>query len=123
MRKNMENIIPAAAVVIMILVFAFLAGQKVYGQTIERVERERRDAMESTYIAEVKETLRDSGFVNSGVNLTKETNASGDWEYTLVIYNRSFDWMEETVRADLEKELADMANDELGKISLALLSR
>lgn len=123
MRKNMENIIPAAAVVIMILVFAFLAGQKVYGQTIERVERERRDAMESTYIAEVKETLRDSGFVNSGVNLTKETNASGDWEYTLVIYNRSFDWMEETVRADLEKELADMANDELGKISLALLAR
>ena len=123
MRKNIENIIPAAAVVIMILVFAFLAGQKVYGQTIERVERERRDAMESTYIAEVKETLRDSGFVNSGVNLTKETNASGDWEYTLVIYNRSFDWMEETVRADLEKELADMANDELGKISLALLSR
>lgn len=123
MRKNMENIIPAAAVVIMILVFAFLAGQKVYGQTIERVERERRDAMESTYIAEVKETLRDSGFVNSGVNLTKETNASGDWEYTLVIYNRSFDWMEEGVRADLEKELADMANDELGKISLALLSR
>ncbi|MBO5342054.1 MAG: hypothetical protein J6A73_05140 [Lachnospiraceae bacterium] len=123
MRKNMENIIPAAAVVIMILVFAFLAGQKVYGQTIERVERERRDAMESTYIAEVKETLRDSGFVNSGVNLTKETNASGDWEYTLVIYNRSFDWMEEAVRADLEKELADMANDELGKISLALLSR
>ena len=79
--------------------------------------------MESTYIAEVKETLRDSGFVNSGVNLTKETNASGDWEYTLVIYNRSFDWMEETVRADLEKELADMANDELGKISLALLAR
>ncbi|MBQ7833175.1 MAG: hypothetical protein IJ336_06330 [Lachnospiraceae bacterium] len=123
MRKNMENIIPAAAVVIMILVFAFLAGQKVYGQTIERVERERRDAMESTYIAEVKETLRDSGFVNSGVNLTKETNASGDWEYTLVIYNRSFDWMEDGVRADLEKELADMANDELGKISLALLSR
>ena len=123
MRKNMENIIPAAAVVIMILVFAFLAGQKVYGQTIERVERERRDAMESTYIAEVKETLRDSGFVNSGVNLTKETNASGDWEYTLVIYNRSFDWMEETVRADLEKELVDMANDELGKISLALLAR
>lgn len=123
MRKNMENIIPAAAVVIMILVFAFLAGQKVYGQTIERVERERRDAMESTYIAEVKETLCDSGLVNSGVNLTKETNASGDWEYTLVIYNRSFDWMEETVRADLEKELADMANDELGKISLALLAR
>ena len=123
MRKNIENIIPAAAVVIMILVFAFLAGQKVYGQTIERVERERRDAMESTYIAEVKETLRDSGFVNSGVNLTKETNASGDWEYTLVIYNRSFDWMEDGVRADLEKELADMANDELGKISLALLSR
>ena len=123
MRNNMENIIPAAAVVIMILVFAFLAGQKVYGQTIERVERERRDAMESTYIAEVKETLRDSGFVNSGVNLTKETNASGDWEYTLVIYNRSFDWMEDGVRADLEKELADMANDELGKISLALLSR
>lgn len=123
MRKNMENIIPAAVVVIMILVFAFLAGQKVYGQTIERAERERRDAMESTYIAEVKETLRDSGFVNSGVNLTKVTNASGEWEYTLIIYNRSFDWMEEDARADLEKNLADMGNDELGKISLALLTR
>lgn len=123
MRKNMENIIPAAAVVIMILVFAFLAGQKVYGQTIERAERERRDAMESSYIEEVKDILRDSGFVNSGVNLTKETNTLGDWEYTLVIYNRSFDWMEETAKADLEKELAGPGNDELGKISLILLAR
>lgn len=123
MRKNMENIIPAAAVIIMILVFALLAGQKVYGQTVEKVERERRDALESTYITEVKETLRENGFVNSGVNLTKETNAIGEWEYTLTVYNRSFDWMEKDSKTELEKELVDMGSENLGKISLALLSR
>lgn len=123
MRKHLEHIIPAAVIGLLVIVFALLVGSKVYAQNEEEARREHREAVESAYITTVKEQLRAEGFSNSGVNMTKATNESGEWEYTVTIYHRSFEWMEDNDRADLEKKLAEMGSNSLGKISLDLLTR
>ncbi len=123
MKKYMENIIPVAVIMVLVIFFAFLAGQKVYGQTVERIERQQRDAMESTYIAEVRTVLGENGFSNSGINMTKISDDKGGWEYTVTIYHHGFGWMDESDRCVLEKELESLGREELGKISLALLTR
>ena len=123
MKKYFENIIPAAVIVLLILGFAMLVGGKVHAQNAEAARREQREAMESIYISNVREQLAEKGFCNSGVNMTKETNEAGEWEYTVIIYHHSFAWMDETVKADFERELTDIGSSTLGKISLSLLAR
>ena len=123
MKKYMENIIPAAIIFLLIIVFALLVGKKVYAQNVEAAVREQKEAMESLYITSVKHELEDAGFTNSGVNMTKATNEKGEWEYTVVIFHRSFEWMETEEKEGLEKELEEMGAASLGKISLTLLAR
>lgn len=123
MKKYMENIIPAAIILLLILLFALLVGRKVYAQSMETVVREQREAMESIYITSIKDELGKVGFTNSGVNMTKATNENGEWEYTVVIYHRSFEWMEANAKDDLENRLEEMGAENLGKISLTLLAR
>lgn len=123
MRKHMENIIPAVVIVLLILVFALLVGNKVYAESVEAARTEQREVLESTYLTTMRGVLEESGFYNSGVNMTKATNEEGEWEYTVIIYNRSFEWMEDLAREELEEELVMMGEDSLGKISLDLLAR
>lgn len=119
----MENIMPATVTLLLILIFALLVGRKVYGQNLEEAEKLQREAVESTYIAEIKELLTDKGFSNCGVNMTKATNKVGNWEYTVTVYHHSFEWMDNDDKANLENRMEDMGNDALGKISLTLLAR
>lgn len=123
MKKYMENIIPAAIILLLIIVFALLVERKVHAQNAEAAVREQRETMESLYITSVKEELAEAGFANSGVNMTKATGENGEWEYTVVIYHRSFAWMEEDAKAVMETELEEMGSGSLGKISLTLLER
>ncbi len=123
MRKHMENIIPAVVIVILILVFALLVGNKVYAESVEAARTEQREALESTYIATMREVLEERGFYNSGVNMTKVTNEEGEWEYTVTIYNRTFEWMEDLAKEELEENLISTGEGSLGEISLSLLAR
>ena len=123
MKKYMKNIIPAAIILLLIIIFALPVGRKVHAQNAEEAVREQREAMESLYITSVKEELAEAGFVNSGVNMTKATGENGEWEYTVVIYHRSFEWMEEEAKRNMQNELEEMGSGSLGKISLTLLER
>lgn len=123
MKKYMENVIPAIVIAVLIIIFALLVGRKIYAQNVEEAYRAQREAMESIYITTIKDELSEAGFCNSGVNMTKATNDEGEWEYTVTIYHRSFEWMEENARIQMEEELAEMGHENLGKISLSLLSR
>ncbi len=123
MKKYMENIIPAAIILLLIILFALLVGRKVYAQNVEEAARVQRETVESLYITSIKDELEDVGFTNSGVNMTKATNENGEWEYTVVIFHRSFEWMEEGAKEDLENRMEEMGSGNLGKISLTLLAR
>lgn len=123
MRKYMDMIIPAAVIGVLVLVFAMLIGTKAYANSMEAIERAQREANESVYLNLVKDELQAEGFSNCGVNMTKETNENGEWEYTVVVYHRSFEWMDETDAMTLEQKLENAGSDSLGKISLDLLVR
>ena len=123
MKKYMDTLIPVAVIGLLIIVFVFLVGSKAYAKSVETAVREQREVLESAYISSVKETLQEEGFANSGVNMTKITNEEGEWEYTVIIYHRSVEWMEENDKIELEQTLAEMGSDSLGKISLELCVR
>ena len=123
MRKYMDMIIPAAVIGVLVLVFAMLIGTKAYANSMEAAERAQREANESVYLNLIKDELQAEGFSNCGVNMTKETNEDGEWEYTVVVYHRSFEWMDETDAMTLEQKLENAGSDSLGKISLDLLVR
>ncbi len=123
MRKHMETIIPTVVIVLLILTFAVLVGNKVHAMSLEEAHKQQREALESNYIATMREVLEQKGFYNSGVNMTKATNEDGEWEYTVIIYNHSFEWMEDLTKGELEEELVMIGEDSLGKISLSLLVR
>lgn len=123
MRKYMDMIIPAVVIGVLVLVFAMLIGTKAYANSVEAAERAQREANESVYLNLVKDELKAEGFSNCGVNMTKETNEDGEWEYTVVVYHRSFEWMDETDAMTLEQRLEYAGSDSLGKISLDLLVR
>ena len=123
MRKYMDMIIPAVVIGVLVLVFAMLIGTKAYANSMEAAERAQREANESVYLNLVKDELQAEGFSNCGVNMTKETNENGEWEYTVVVYHRSFEWMDETDAMTLEQKLENAGSDSLGKISLDLLVR
>lgn len=123
MRKYMDMIIPAVVIGVLVLVFAMLIGTKAYANSMEAAERARREVSESVYLKLVKDELQAEGFSNCGVNMTKETNEDGEWEYTVVVYHRSFEWMDETDAFALEQKLENAGSDSLGKISLDLMVR
>ncbi len=123
MKKYMDMIIPTVVIGVLVLVFAMLIGTKAYANSVEVAEREQREVSESVYLKLVKDELQAEGFSNCGVNMTKETNEDGEWEYTVVVYHRSFEWMDETDAFALEQKLENAGSDSLGKISLDLMVR
>lgn len=123
MRKYMDMIIPAVVIGVLVLVFVMLIGTKAYANSVEATERAQREVSESVYLKLVKDELQAEGFSNCGVNMTKETNEDGEWEYTVVVYHRSFEWMDETDAFALEQKLENAGSNSLGKISLDLMVR
>lgn len=123
MRKYMDMIIPAVVIGVLVLVFAMIIGTKVYANSVEVAEREQREANESVYLNLIKDELQAEGFSNCGVNMTKETNEAGEWEYTVVVYHRSFEWMDAAEELTLEQKLESVGSNSLGKISLDLMVR
>lgn len=123
MKKYIDIMIPAIVIGILIILFALLIGGKVHADSVEEARREQREKLESVYIKEIKDELTKAGFSNCGVNMTKETNAEGEWEYTVKVYHRSFAWMEATDSFELESKLEAVGRNSLGEISLDLLAR
>ncbi|MBQ7765916.1 MAG: hypothetical protein IJ397_03615 [Lachnospiraceae bacterium] len=123
MKKYMDMIVPAIGMSILVIIFALVIGGKVYAENAEAAERAQRETKESEYVTCIRQELQENGFCNSGVNMTKETNEAGEWEYTVTVYHRSFLWMDDAERANFEKQLEDVGKDTLGKISLELCVR
>ena len=115
--------IPAVVTGILVFAFALMIGSKVHATNMEEAERLQREVAERNYITEVKAVLDEEGFANSGINMTKATDDAGDWEYTVIVYHTSVQWMEAADKAELETFMENMGKDTLGKISFILLSR
>ena len=64
--------------------------------------------MESEYVSEVRAYLNDSGYVNSGVTLTRTTDEELSRVYTLSIHHRRLEGCSEERREEISEILKSM---------------
>lgn len=123
MKKNLAAVIISVMFFGIMMVISIGIGMKIHAQNKEIQRAEYREAIESAYISDIRMVMEENGYSNSGVNMTKVTNEDGEWEYNVVIYHHSFAWMEEGAKEEMKIRLTDMGSDDLGKISLAFMTR
>lgn len=91
--------------IIFLLVFVLVIFMKktVVSVADSRIQAEKEfyHKIESEYLKETRETLKESGYINSGVNLTKVIDEEGRRTYTVRIHNRRINALEETEREEL----------------------
>ena len=66
------------------------------------------DTLEEAYQEEIEMILEEYGVGKSGINLTKMTSGDGTREYTLSIYNRRFERMDDSKLSSLEHALGSV---------------
>ena len=96
--------------VLLILGAFFLFSITVKGNRSEdnAVWNEYYAPMESEYVSEVRQFLKDSGYVNSGVTLTHTTDENLNRVYTLSIHHRRLEGCSEERRGEISGVLRSM---------------
>lgn len=61
--------------------------------------------MEQEYVKEIKSCLREKGYENSGVMMTRVVDENGKREYTITIHNKRINKLSEEEKKNLQKEL------------------
>ncbi len=116
MREKAGSIRFMAATVILVSVAAFsFAGTVMCRAGLGRAEQEgyyREKEMELVY--STRAYLKQQGFENSGVTLTRVVDGDGSRAYTVTVHHRQIDRMEEAGRELLARELAALAFEEEG---------
>lgn len=94
------------AVIFLLCVTGFLVKGTVISQAKSRIqgENEAYHEMEKAYIRETREVLKNEGFENSGVNLTKVIDEEGNRTYTMVVHNSKISRLNE----EEQEELAEL---------------
>ncbi len=96
------------ATFLLVLISAFfitatvLSQSNIGQQELENYYRQQ----EKQLLNQTKEQLRELGYANSGVTLTRVVDEAGDREYTFTIHHGKIDRMSEKERADLAELLA-----------------
>lgn len=94
--------------IILILISAFfitgtvLSQSNIGQQEMENYYREQ----EQLLLGQTREQLKDLGYANSGVTLTRVVDEEGNREYTFTIHHGKIDRMSEEERANLAELLA-----------------
>ena len=100
-----------AVTIILVIVTAFCCAGTVMSRTdfsaqeLEHYERER----EQKLVEDVREYLRQQGYGNSGVMLTRVMDADGSREYTLSIHHSRITALDQEERERLAEELQELA--------------
>ena len=102
-----KTIIFLATTILLVAISAFCITGTVISQTnigeqeMENFYREQ----EKELLSWTKEQLRDLGYANSGVTLTRVVDEEGNREYTFTIHHRKIDEMSMDERMELAAEL------------------
>ncbi len=100
-----------AVTIILVIVTAFCCAGTVMSRTdfsaqeLEHYDRER----EQKLVEDVREYLRQQGYGNSGVMLTRVMDADGSREYTLSIHHSRITALDQEERERLAEELQELA--------------
>ena len=92
---------------VFVLVATFFVTMTVKSQSNhdELMEQKYYDELESNYIEQVEAVLERNGLSNSGINMTRVSDADGSRVYTVVIHNSYFGRMETKKLTRVEQEV------------------
>ncbi len=109
----MKNIIWMMTTVSLIFVIGFCVSDIVSGQDNQDATAVASyyDSLESAYLKQVKEILKEQGYEYSGVNLTK-TITDSKREYEMLICNQRFEQTPELTQKELMNQLEMILLDE-----------
>lgn len=108
MKKRTER---AAVAAIMMVVFMLLTGMTVMSQTKEdaHIDAEYYEVLEEEYLDEVRETLKQEGYSNCGLTLTFSRDAEGARNYTLSIYHKRLENLDETGKSEILSKIGGVS--------------
>lgn len=105
MRKNFWE-----TALLLVIIAAFLMGGtlEIQAETKRKAESQAYHEMEKDYLRHTREVLKEKGFADSGVNLTKIIDESGKRTYTVKIHNSKINALEEEEKDNLLKSLKNV---------------
>lgn len=91
-------------VIVLLCVTGFLIKGTIVSQAKSRIQQENEayHEMEKDYIRKTREVLKENGFENSGVNLTKVIDAEGKRTYTMAVHNSKINRLSDSEKKELE---------------------
>lgn len=99
--------------VVLILVIVFCVKGTVFSK--ENNERAKANryyaALEDEYLEQTKEFLKEQGYINCGVTMTRVTQEDGSREYTVLLHHRKFQKLGTDQKEELVEALSDMEFD------------
>lgn len=104
-----ENILFGIAVIIPVLVILFCTTETVMSQekSNNRAEKKYYASMEKEYHNNMKCLLDEKGYLNSGITIRWISEADGTRNYTVMIYHRKIDNLNEQEKEALIHELLE----------------
>lgn len=104
-----ESILYGIAVIIPVLVILFCTTETVMSQekTNNRAEKKYYASMEKEYHNNMKHLLDEKGYLNSGITIRWIAEADGTRNYTVMIYHRKIDNLNEQEKEALIRELLE----------------
>lgn len=110
MKKRAGMVRFLVVTVVLVMVAAYFCVETVSCRVdvaAEEMEMYYREK-EAQLVKETREFLKEEGFANSGVMLTKVVDVEGDREYTLTVHHGKIDEMSETERAELLEKMGQL---------------
>ena len=97
-------------VFLLVIISIFFMGGTVESQAKTKLKAESQAyrQMEKEYLKRTREVLKEKGFADSGVNLTKIIDESGKRTYTVKIHNSKINALEEEEKDDLLESLENV---------------
>ena len=92
------------AVIVLLCVTGFLIKGTVVSQAKSRIQQEKEvfHELEKEYIRKTRAVLKENGYENSGVNLTKVIDKDGNRTYRVVVHNSRINRLSNSEKDELE---------------------
>lgn len=97
----------AIVTMILLLITTFSITGTVMSQNKDKdpIDAKHYRMLENQYIAQVREQLKEQGYTNAGITMTRITEADGTRNYTVLIHHRRINSLDETEKVKLTYEL------------------
>lgn len=106
----MKKLLFIATTLILCMISCFFIVGTVQSQTKEEQHMDQKfyDEMESTYLKEMRQLLKEHDCIDSGITMTKVMEADGTRDYQVLIHNKRIDRMDEGAKEALKEALASI---------------